>query len=363
MQISKIGQGTGHKGEHLETYNKDFDSVVNNILAGVENGLTLIDTAEIYCEGRSEMIIGAATKDIRKEVKIASKFSPTNHKRDGVLNSIEGSMNRLCTDYIDLYQIHWPNAAVPLEETLTALFDLQEEGKILEVGVCNFNYSQLKNAMEFATSRKSRIYSAQIKFNLSDQFTYKAISSFCHENDIKIIAYSPLRNLLNQDNERLRVLTRIAHSSGMSPAQVALEWIISHRGVYAIPESSKLKHIKELGKVGQNPLDSRSITLLNQAFENIVENLEVKLIKSKNKKRLLAAPKLTRKEIQSFSLDFCPSITDLASEIEEGNFLQPILVRLDENDREFYEIVEGELRYWAFVYAFGANSEIPVIKI
>jgi diketogulonate reductase-like aldo/keto reductase len=360
MKIPKIGQGTGHKGENADVFYQDLESNVFNVRFAVDNGLDLIDTAEIYCEGRSEKIIGLAIKNIRNQVKIASKFSPNNHRRKDINKSIEGSLDRLGTDYLDLYQIHWPNEKVPLEETLTAMFDLQRKGVILEVGLCNFSRSQLSRAISIASECNSRIFSVQIKFNLNDQFAYRQIETICTENKINIIAYSPLRNLLGQQNKRIESLERIASELGKTPAQIALKWVVSHKGVSTIPESSKLDRILEFASVGQFELDEKHLLLLSSVFENIVEDLDVAKISSRNVARAGSVNDLSQKEIQSFSDDFCPSIIDLASEIKTGNFLQPILVRIKPEDSKMYEIVEGELRYWAFVYCFGRDSKIPV---
>ena len=360
MEIPKIGQGTGHKGENADVFYQDLESNVFNVRFAVDNGLDLIDTAEIYCEGRSEKIIGLAIKNIRNQVKIASKFSPNNHRREDINKSIEGSLDRLGTDYLDLYQIHWPNEKVPLEETLTAMFDLQRKGVILEVGLCNFSRSQLSLAIFIASECNSRIFSVQIKFNLNDQFAYRQIETICTENNINIIAYSPLRNLIGQQNKRIETLERVASELGKTPAQIALKWVVSHKGVSTIPESSKLDRILEFASVDQVELDKKHLLILNSAFENIVEDLDVTKISSRNIARAGSVNDLSQKEIQKFSDDFCPSVIDLASEMKTGNFLQPILVRIKPEDSKMYEIVEGELRYWAFVYCFGRDSKIPV---
>lgn len=363
MKIPKIGQGTGHKGDDALTFNEDLHSIVDNIRFGIEMGLTFIDTAEIYCEGRSEIAVGVATKHIRNEVIIASKFSPSNHQRKNLLVSIKNSLDRLQTDYLDLYQIHWPNERVPLEETLMTMFDLQDEGIIREVGLCNFNKSQLSRAIALASERNSRIFSNQIKFSLIDQYAYRQIHSVCKEREIKIIAYSPIRSLLRQDNKRSDLLERYSLQTGFSPAQIALKWVVHHEGVSTIPESSKIERISEFASVEKLQLDKEILESLSVLFENITKNVSVSLIRSQNVARAGAVRDLSQREIAKFANDFTPSIIDLASEIEAGNFLQPLLIRVHPEESNLYQIVEGELRYWAFVYCFGANSKVPVIVL
>jgi diketogulonate reductase-like aldo/keto reductase len=363
MKIPKIGQGTGHKGENFENFQDEFPNLVDTIKIGIENGLNLIDTAEVYAGGRSELIVGAAVRGIRDQVKIATKFAPNHHRRLDVFQSLEGSLKRLESDYIDLYQIHWPNSTVSLEETLGAMWDLQDHGKILEVGLSNFSLAQLRHAISIASLESKRIYSLQIKFNLIDRFAYSQIKELCESNGINIIAYSPIRNLLNQKNIKIDVLNKIAQSVDATPFQIALKWIISHPNVTAIPESSRIEHIIDMAKSQELLLDDAQKEELDSLYTSEVTEMQVRKISSRHPQRKIVWSKRCKEEILLFSNDFCPSIEELSYEIGEDNFLQPILVRLIQNSFIEYEIIEGELRYWAFILRFGADSMIPTLII
>jgi diketogulonate reductase-like aldo/keto reductase len=360
MLLPIVGQGTGSKGSDLQTYNDKLNDLVYSIKFGIENGLTLIDTAEIYGDGRSELLVGSAVKGVRESVLLATKFSPNNHRYKSIISAAYGSLKRLGTDYIDIYQIHWPNSSVPLDETMSAIFDLQDQGFVGEIGVCNFNRKQIEEAISIAAKEGKRIYSVQIKFNLIDQFAYKAISDICGINNIKIIAYSPFKSLLSKENHRAKILKDIAMQNGVSAMQIALRWITSHPNTTPIPESSNLDHIKEISKVGNVEIGEQDMTKLSDAFSNLTCLLQVNLMKSRNSNRR-KIKNLEKSEIEKFSLDFCPSIVDLSTEISSGDFLQPILVAKNSEDSNIYDIVEGELRYWAFVYVNGSDSKIPVI--
>lgn len=364
MNIPLVGQGAGHKGEDSLAYVHDFPGLVNSIRIGIENGMTLIDTAEVYAEGRSEEVIGSAMRGIRDTVRVASKFSPNNHRYLDVLKSAYQSLTRLESEYIDLYQIHWPNPKVALSETLDAMWELKSRGLILEVGVCNFNLKQLTEAYNYARNCGQRIYSVQIKFNINDRFAYNQIYAFCELNDIKIIAYSPVRNAIPSDTVKLLALESIAKSLGATPIQIALTWVISHYGVSAIPESSKPHHLIELAGSTNFELSKSQKTSLDEIFESEVHELAVKEIFSRNTARRDAALNLQRWQIEKFSEDFCPSISELAEEISLGHFLQPILVRKIKSEKgTSYEIMEGELRYWSYVMHYGSESHIPAVII
>lgn len=360
MLLPIVGQGTGSKGSDLQTYTDKLDELIYCIKFGIENGLTLIDTAEIYGDGRSELLVGSAIKGGRESVILATKFSPNNHRHKSVISAAHGSLKRLGTDYIDIYQIHWPNSSVPLDETMSAIFDLQDQGLVGEIGVCNFNRKQLEDAISISNKEGKRIYSVQIKFNLIDQFAYKAINDICAINNIKIIAYSPFKSLLSKENNRTKILKDIAKQNSVSPMQIALRWITSHPNTTPIPESSNLDHVKEISEIGKVEISEQDMIKLSDAFSNLTCHLQVNLIKSRNYYRR-KIKNLEHSEIEKFSLDFCPSIIDLSTEISSGDFLQPILVAKSSEDSNIYDIVEGELRYWAFVYVNGPDSKIPVI--
>ena len=360
MQLPLVGQGSGNKGADLSTFSNDFNDLVNGVKFGIDNGLTLIDTAEVYGDGRSELIIGAAVKDLRNSVLIATKFSPNNHSYKSVIDSAKGSLIRLGIEQIDIYQIHWPNRSVPMTETLSAMADLQSQGVIRQIGVCNFSVNQLENAIEIARLLGTKIFSIQIKFNLIDQFAYHKIKEICNINDIKIIAYSPFKSLLNKNSSRAQVLEKLGIENGMSPMQVALSWILQHPNVIPIPESANYAHLKEISETGIGRLTEGSLSELDKNFSNLICEIETSSIKSRNPVRSQSKT-LSKTEIEKFSDDFCPSIIELASEISTGEFLQPILVARSATAPGAYEIVEGELRYWAFVYAFGKDRKISAI--
>lgn len=360
MQLPLVGQGSGNKGADLSRFSSDFNDLVNGVKFGIDNGLTLIDTAEVYGDGRSELIIGTAVKNLRNSVFIATKFSPNNHSYKSVIDSAKGSLSRLGIEQIDLYQIHWPNSSVPMSETVSAMADLQNQGLIKQIGVCNFSSNQLENAVEIAKSLGTKIFSIQIKFNLVDQFAYHKVKEICNKNGIKIIAYSPFKSLLNINSSRAQMLETLGIENGMSPMQVALSWILQHPNVIPIPESANYDHLREISETTKKTLTESALSELEKNFSNLICEIDTTSIKSRNPARSQSKT-LSKVAIEKFSDDFCPSIIELANEISTGEFLQPILVTHSATTPDTYEIVEGELRYWAFVYAFGKDRRISAI--
>jgi len=363
MKIPKIGQGTGHKGQDKSNFEQDRKHLIENIKFGISQGLYLIDTAEVYAEGRSELVVGEAIRGQRDKVIVATKFSPNHNSYQEVINSAQNSLMRLQSNYIDLYQLHWPNNKIPLEETLSAMWDLQQDGSVKEVGLSNFSLSQLQKAQYIANSKSRKIYSVQIKFNLLDHFAYNQIKDFCKSNRIQIIAYSPLRFLFSQNSALLKDLNIISRELNISAAQVAVSWITSHENVTALVESSKLENLKEISQADQITITNEYSLILDSHFKNSIIELDVNLIYSNNSKREALSGGRTREEILKFDNEFCPSISDLAEELNDGGFLQPIVAKKSPIYPNKFEIIEGELRFWSFLIKFGLESKIPTIVV
>lgn len=205
-------------------------------------GASLIDTAEAY---GTEELVGQAIQGIRNRVLIATKVWQTHFRRREVKRAAENSLKRLGTDYIDLYQLHWPNPNVPVEETLGAMEELVDEGKVRFIGVSNFYVAELRDAQAAMTRHK--IVSNQLPYSLVDRRIERDLLPYCQENSISVIAYSPLASGVHQIKARDRVgaLTKVVAMTGKTEAQVALQWCISRGSVIAIPRSSSIQHIEE----------------------------------------------------------------------------------------------------------------------
>lgn len=191
IQISPVIMGTWQAGKRMWVGIEDADTI-KAIRAGFDAGITTVDTAEVYGEGHSEQIVAQALSDVRDRVVYATKVFANHLKYDQVIAACERSLQNLNTDYIDLYQIHWPSGAwksevVPIAETMGALSQLQQDGKIRAIGVSNFSRSQLAEASQYG-----RIESLQPPYSLFWRQIETETVAYCVEQNISIIAYSSL---------------------------------------------------------------------------------------------------------------------------------------------------------------------------
>jgi myo-inositol catabolism protein IolS len=191
VKITPILMGTWQAGKKMWVGVEDAETI-QAIRAAFEAGITTIDTAEVYGEGHSEQIVAEALSDVREQVEYATKVFANHLKYDQVIEACNRSLKNLKTDYIDLYQIHWPSGSfnseiVPIEETMSALNHLKEQGKIRSIGVSNFSRTQLEEAAQYG-----RVDSLQPPYSLFWRYVEKDAMPYCVENNISILAYSPL---------------------------------------------------------------------------------------------------------------------------------------------------------------------------
>ena len=231
IRLPEIGFGTWNYREGVEP-----------LRAAIECGARLIDTAESY---GTEVIVGEAIKGRRHQVFLATKALPRNFRRRDLIAAAERSLRRLGTDHIDLYQLHWPNLAIPIEEPMRGMEDLVDAGKVRFIGVSNFSVRDLVNAQ--AALPRQRIVANQVRYNLIERTIEGGLLEYCQKSGITVIAYSPLAmglgNIRAADPEG--VLRKVAKASSKSEAQVALNWCIGKENVIAIPKASTTTHVME----------------------------------------------------------------------------------------------------------------------
>ena len=234
---------------------------------GIELGAFLIDAAEMY---RNEESVGQAIKGLRDKVFLATKVLGSNLRYDQVLNAAEESLRRLDVDLIDLYQIHWPNSRVPIQETMKAMAALVDSGSVKYVGVSNFSKRELQEAQ--AAMPNVPIVSNQVLYNLKRREIERDLLPYCQDNGITVIAYTPLADgslaakpRLRSD-QRVQALEQIAAQVGKTMAQVALNWCFSHRNVMVIPKTNSVdRTVENCGASGWR-LSAEQINLLDRSF-------------------------------------------------------------------------------------------------
>jgi diketogulonate reductase-like aldo/keto reductase len=206
---------------------------------GLDLGMTLIDTAEMYAEGGAEEVVGEAIKGRRREVFIVTKVYPHNASRSGVEAACERSLKRLRTDRIDLYLLHW-RGGIPLADTVAGFLDLKAAGKIRHFGISNFDLADMKELHGLPGGKEAT--TNQVLYNLRSRGIEFDLLPWSEAEGLPIMAYSPLEIGPLQRSSALR---KVAERQGVSPAQIALAWVLRHPGVIAIPKASRLEHVRE----------------------------------------------------------------------------------------------------------------------
>jgi diketogulonate reductase-like aldo/keto reductase len=236
-KVSTIGMGTWRIGAYSSL--DERASQVSAVRRGIELGINLIDTAEMYANGRSEEVVRDAVKDIRKDVFIATKVSPGNLRHDDVIEACKGSLRRLGTRYIDLYQVHWPNPSIPIRDTMSAMEQLVRDGLVRYIGVSNFNVSETDEARDALS--KSEIVSNQVEYSLTNRYVEPEILPYCVNEKITLVAYSPLARGNIPDSIPKALLQKYK----ATPAQAMLNWVTRNEQVVAIPKATNPVHLEE----------------------------------------------------------------------------------------------------------------------
>ena len=268
-----FGLGTWQMGGR-ETHNPQNDDKkdITGIQEAIELGVTHIDTAEQYAGGYAETLVGKAIAGYgRAKLFIVSKVSPEHLNYDNVLNSCEASLKRLKIDYLDLYLIHFPNPDIPIEETLRAMDKLVDDGIVRNIGVSNFKTKRFK---ETQLHTKNKLAVNQVYYNLIIREPEReGLLKYCQQNDALLEAYRPVEKgaLLAQS---IKILDELAEKYNKTPAQIAINWLISQKNVITLSKTSTIKHLKEnLGAIGWT-MDKNDIEKLRKDFPNQQEKSE-----------------------------------------------------------------------------------------
>ena len=231
VQIPELGIGMWH-----------YQAGVEPIRKGLDAGALFIDTAESY---GNERVAAEAMADRRGQVFLATKASPAHFRRADLIKAADDSLKRLRTDHIDLYQLHTPSDDIAVEETLGAMEELVDAGKVRFIGVSNFSLAQLQHARQ--AMRKHPIVSNQVRFNLIDRTIAAGLLPYCQANGVTVIAYSPLARGFQHilDCDPRGVLASVAKATARTPVQVALNWCLCLDGIVTIPKGNSVEHVLE----------------------------------------------------------------------------------------------------------------------
>lgn len=261
LALPAIGQGTWYMGEDASQRQKEIAA----LRAGIDAGLTLIDTAEMYADGGAEEVVGEALQGFREQVFLVSKVYPWNAGGQKAIAACEASLRRLQTDYLDLYLLHW-RGNYSFAETVEAMERLIREGKIRRWGVSNLDYDDMQELWSVAGGQACA--TNQVLYHLGSRGIEFDLLPWCRQQQMPVMAYCPLAQAgrLRDDLFNSRAVQEVAHAHQATPAQVLLAWAIREQGVMAIPKASSVDHVKENAAALALNLSAEAIALLEKAF-------------------------------------------------------------------------------------------------
>jgi diketogulonate reductase-like aldo/keto reductase len=255
-EVPALGQGTWKMAEDRARRADELAA----LRLGIELGMTLIDTAEMYGEGKTEELVGEAIVGLRDRVFLVSKVYPHNASRVGVAQACERSLRRLKTDRLDLYLLHWPGS-VPIAETVEGFEALKRAGKIRHWGVSNFDADEMKELFEVPGGRACA--TNQILYNLSRRGPEYDLLPWMEERGLPTTAYSPI------EQGRLRrsgALDEIGRKHGATLYQIALAWVMRRPDVIAIPKAARAEHVRENRTAAGIVLDEHDLSAIDAAY-------------------------------------------------------------------------------------------------
>ncbi|HEX4149912.1 MAG TPA: aldo/keto reductase [Pirellulales bacterium] len=254
--VPALGLGSWNMGDDPQ----QRDEEIATLRLGLDAGATLIDTAEMYGDGRAESLIAEAIAGRRDEVFLVSKFYPQHASREALADACHQSLERLKTDRLDLYLLHWRGTA-PFAETLSALATLKQAGKIRRYGVSNLDLADMRELWSVAGG--SEVATDQVLYNLACRGIEWDLQPWLRERAIPIMAYSPLMQARLLDDVRL---VGFAQRHGLTPAQAALGWLLAQDDVIVIPKTSRRDRLQENLAAAESPLTTSQVAELDELF-------------------------------------------------------------------------------------------------
>ena len=236
------------------------DNAIEALKFGFENGIRFVDTAEVY---GTEPETGEAIKGY-DGMFVATKVAPPHFHHDDVIKACDASLKRLGIKTIDLYQLHWPNSAIPIKETMQAMEKLVKDGKIRYIGVSNFSVEEMKEAQE--ALKENELATNQVEYSILVRGVEKDILGYCKKEKITVMAYSPLTHgaLYKKEYSKLTdFLSTIGKAYKKTATQVALNWLICKDPVMVIPKASRKEHVKELIGSADWKLKAKDLDAIN----------------------------------------------------------------------------------------------------
>ena len=267
-RVPALGMGTWELGDRPAARRDEIACLQH----GIDLGMSLIDTAEMYGDGASEKLVGEAIAGRRERVFLVSKVYPQNATRKGAIAACERSLKRLATDRLDLYLLHW-RGNVPFAETIAAFEQLQRDGKIRYWGVSNLDTRAMQEWV--ATPGGAAVAANQVLYNLSRRGVEWSLLPWCRAQGIAVMAYSPIEQARLLEH---RELIALAKELGRTPVQLALAWLLTREGVIAIPKAARRAHLDDNFGALETPLDAATLARLDAIFPPPTREKQLEMI-------------------------------------------------------------------------------------
>ncbi|MFM2482198.1 aldo/keto reductase [Celerinatantimonas sp. YJH-8] len=260
-ELPVLGQGTWLLGDEPGRFNQEIDTLHR----GIELGLSLIDTAEMYGDGRSEVLVGEAIRDCREQVFLVSKVLPNNAAGAPLADACERSLERLKTNYLDLYLLHW-RGGIPLQQTIEGMEQLRRNGQIRRWGVSNFDTCDMDELLKCEGGEHCQVN--QVLYHLASRGTEFDLQPFLARHQVTMMAHAPLAQAGRLCRELLGChdLRQIADEHEADPFQIMLAWCIRQHHVMAIPKASTIAHVESNARAAQIELTEQDLQRLDLIF-------------------------------------------------------------------------------------------------
>lgn len=353
-KISVLGLGTNGLGD---LQNHDDAGVENRIRiyrSALERGVNYFSTAQLYGEGFAQEVLGKALGRRRNKITIASKFNPDSGSVKEFKKSLEESLRRLKSDYIDIYQMHWPNASVSLELVCGALAGFVKQGKVRYIGVSNFNHNLLEKVSMIVKDKSFAV--VENEYNVWERSAEKEILNYCGKKGLILAAYSPLnRGKIVWNKKQFKVLQALSKKYRKTPAQIILNWLVSRTPVVALVRTDKISHLIENTDSFDFKLEAGDIRLINRTFVGRMRWVSL------DKIELEGGGYRTEEEAIANRLNLLPSPQTLADNLKVYDMFKPLrLVPFKGKYRFDNYDYWGELKkYWAWRILWGVSRPVP----
>ena len=361
IKIPIIGQGTTGTGGYQKLDYGLINKRIETLRFGIDLGMTFIDTSELYGGGLGEEVAGKAITGQRDKIFLSSKFTPKPDIENSIRNSLEGSLKRLGTDYIDLYQMHWPDPTISISRVMETLDKISGEGKVRFVGLSNFSLMEFQEAESCLEGKN--IISNQMEYNLSDRSIEKDMLPYFSQKNLIIIAYSALnQGKLFRSIHQNEILKTLSEKYNKTIPQIILNWVIRHYQIIVVTKSKSMARTKENALASDFQIEKKDIEKINNISEEYVEMVEIGSIKlSADDNRIYT----TMDEALENKMDLIPSPFVLSQIIMKINSMKPIRLNLINRPRKYkyqldsYDLFDNVKKYWAWKLAYKNAFEIP----